>query len=103
MKRIGLIVLIFTISIIGCDTSQKSNNELPLGKITERQLCDADTTQSYSIYVPKKYDEQKSYPVVYAFDSHGKGIAPVKKYKNITPLYSSSSLLQQQDHHHSLR
>src|ERR1700733_6975787 len=49
------------------------------GKIIPRVLCQADTTQSYALYIPAS-GNKKIYPVVYFFDPHGDGTLPLYKY-----------------------
>jgi tetratricopeptide (TPR) repeat protein len=47
--------------------------ELPRGQVIERVTCAADAAQAYSLYLPAGYTPERKWPIVYAFDSHGRG------------------------------
>jgi tetratricopeptide (TPR) repeat protein len=47
--------------------------ELPRGQIVEQVTCAADEAQAYALYLPAGYTPERKWPIVYAFDSHGKG------------------------------
>src|SRR3954447_14872459 len=49
-----------------------ANQALP-GKIVERVPCPADPTQTYSIYLPSKYDPKRQWPLLMVFDPGGRG------------------------------
>lgn len=53
------------------------------GVITDNIKCKTDPSQSYCIYLPANYDVNKNYPIIYAFDPHGKGRIPVTLMKDI--------------------
>jgi hypothetical protein len=52
------------------------------GVIIDKVVCKSEPSQSYCLYLPKSYDVNKSYPVIYAFDPHGNGHIPVALMKN---------------------
>jgi len=56
------------------------------GKVIDRLLCKADTTQSYALYIPASVNKEK-YPVVYFFDPHGDGKLPLKKYQALADAF----------------
>ena len=43
--------------------------------------CDADTTQSYSLYLPPGYNSQNLYPVIFLFDPIARGTVAVSLFK----------------------
>lgn len=51
------------------------------GEITERVSCKSDPGQTYCLYLPSNYELGKVYPIIYAFDPHGKGHIPVSLIK----------------------
>ena len=46
-----------------------------------------DTTQECELYLPSFYSPEKKWPVIYFFDSHGRGALPVSKYKSLAEKY----------------
>jgi len=44
--------------------------------------CDADTAQSYSLYLPPGYDHKKLYPAIFLFDPFARGSAAVSVFKD---------------------
>lgn len=56
------------------------------GKVVARVLCQADTTQSYALYLPAG-GNKGIYPVVYFFDPHGDGTLPLYKYKALADAF----------------
>lgn len=59
----------------------------PTGQVIDKVVCKADTSQSYTLYLPKGYDIKKTYPVIYAFDPHKTGKLPVNNYKELAEKY----------------
>jgi len=51
------------------------------GVIIDNVACKKDASQSYCLYLPVNYDITRSYPIIYAFDPHGKGRIPVALMK----------------------
>ena len=56
------------------------------GKISEVK-CYADTSVSYSIFLPSDYDTTKNFPIILFFDAHARGSLPLKKYLEIGEKY----------------
>jgi pimeloyl-ACP methyl ester carboxylesterase len=56
------------------------------GKVIERVVCQADTNQSYALYIPLRGDKDPL-PVLYFFDSHGVGALPLRKYRALAEAY----------------
>ena len=56
------------------------------GKVIERVVCQADTNQSYALYIPLRGDKVPL-PVLYFFDSHGVGALPLRKYRALAEAY----------------
>src|SRR5574337_1851259 len=57
------------------------------GKILSDIKCKADTSNSYSLYVPISYTGSVPFPVLLFFDSHGGGAYPLKKYFPLAEKY----------------
>lgn len=43
-------------------------------------VCMHDTRQTYDLYLPSDYSDNRSFPVIYIFDAHARGHLPVEKY-----------------------
>ena len=57
------------------------------GEIINKVICKNDSKQSYALYLPANYSEEKKHPVIYAFDPHAAGELPVNLYKNLAEKY----------------
>ena len=60
---------------------------LPTGQIIETVSCTQDPEQTYALYLPAAYTPAKAWPILYAFDPDARGIAPVKRYKDVVEKY----------------
>jgi len=77
-----LILTFITFSVISCSSNiQKYEPATERGKINKKILCKQDSTTSYALYLPSKYDSAVKYPIIIAFDSHGDGLKPVTLFK----------------------
>ena len=54
------------------------------GRIIDSVVCLSDATQSYAAYVPVRAGRL---PILYLFDSHGKGSLPVSRYTSLADTY----------------
>lgn len=57
------------------------------GVVIDKVACLSDTSQSYAMYLPKVYDTQKKFPIIYAFDPHATGKLPISNYKDLAEKY----------------
>jgi pimeloyl-ACP methyl ester carboxylesterase len=65
------------------------------GKIIERVVCRADSSQSYALYIPLLgrgasgggTGDAAPLPILYFFDSHGSGALPLRKYRALAEAY----------------
>lgn len=64
-----------------------SGEELPKGIVIEKVTCEANSSQSYSLYLPSTYTPQKKWPVIYAFDPDARGDLPVNLFKEAAEKY----------------
>ena len=51
------------------------------GAIIDTLFCDANPSQSYALYLPSNYSEEKSWPIIYIFDPAARGTLPLKIFK----------------------
>jgi len=85
-----LIILIFS----HCKNGETKNKESQTkekfktekwtgGTVIPKLQTLADASQSYAIYLPTTYNNIKTLPVLFLFDSHAKGKTVVEKYKDL--------------------
>ncbi|NOX45515.1 MAG: hypothetical protein GXO89_00875 [Chlorobi bacterium] len=89
-----LIILIVISGLVSCNTNTKKEGKsnpikkevksafIP-GKIYGKVKCLADPKQTYALYLPSTYVQDKTFPVVFFFDAHERGKMPVEKYKGL--------------------
>ena len=65
----------------------KQDSAFAKGKVIPAVECKKDVSQNYALYLPSYYSEDKKWPVIYAFDSHGKGLIPVELFKDEAEKY----------------
>ena len=46
-------------------------------------FCMANPNQSYALFLPREYDENRSWPIIYFFEPLARGSLPVKKYQEL--------------------
>ncbi|MBO0862836.1 MAG: hypothetical protein J2P21_30935 [Chloracidobacterium sp.] len=57
------------------------------GAITEKVVCQADSKQSYALFLPSGYNPQRNWPILYSFDPGGRGRQPVELFKDAAEKY----------------
>jgi hypothetical protein len=97
MKKIQFVLVIIFLSSLflaqACSSCNKRHRKddkdsvFAKGKVIEQVNCKKDISQSYSLYLPSYYSEDKKWPVVYAFDAHGKGSLAVELFKDMAEKY----------------
>jgi len=60
---------------------------LPTGEVIASIPCAADSTQTYSLYLPSTYSLVKAWPVIYIFDPEARGKIPVEMYRETAEKY----------------
>jgi hypothetical protein len=58
-------------------SSAQAQSRLPVGKVVEPVVCQSDAKQSYALYLPARYSEERKWPIIYGFDPGGRGLRPV--------------------------
>ena len=61
--------------------------DLPTGQVVPDVVCAADSTQSYALYLPRDYNADRAWPVIFAFDPGGRGRVPVERYQAAAARY----------------
>ena len=81
-----LSTLIFVVAALGPAVAQSAQTFTP-GKVIDRVPCQADTSESYALYLPSGYTPARHWPIIYAFDPFARGKAPVKLYQEAAEKY----------------
>src|ERR671924_2333861 len=61
--------------------------ELPTGQIVPEVLCATDASQTYALYLPRAYNADRAWPVIFTFDPAGRGRVPVERYQAAAERY----------------
>lgn len=65
----------------------QSPKTLPIGQLIPKIVCKKDSKYSYCLYLPKGYNADKKWPIIYAFDPSGIALRPVKLLKKAADTY----------------
>ncbi len=68
--------------------STATAQEFSHGQIVPKVTCKSDTEQTYALYLPSNYSNEKRFPVIYAFDPVGRGVVPVERFKEAAEKFS---------------
>jgi predicted esterase len=60
---------------------------LPQGQLVEKVTCARDPNQSYALYLPRNYDKNRKWPILYALDPGARGRIPVERFKDAAEQY----------------
>lgn len=86
MRTTYFFLFLFVTIACSSDPAQKQRDIFakrnPKGTIIQNIMCKADMQQTYVLYLPKEYNSEKKYPVVFCFDPHGAGALPVNLLKD---------------------
>lgn len=63
------------------------STEFKTNEISRNIKCLADSSKSYSLFLPADYDTSKSFPLLIFFDAHARGNLPLKKYISLAQKY----------------
>jgi hypothetical protein len=69
------------ISLVLAVTLAAGAQELPKGKLVDKVVCQANTSQSYALYLPSNYDPNRIWPILHCFDPMARGRLPVERFQ----------------------
>jgi poly(3-hydroxybutyrate) depolymerase len=81
----SLLALLF--SLIFALAGRAQEQELSAGRVIERVVCKADSSQSYALYLPSNYTAASKWPIIYCFDPGARGSMPVERFKEAAEKY----------------
>lgn len=79
-QRIIFCVSLCLFAAIGF-SSVTNAQEFSRGQIIPKVACKSDAQQTYALYLPSTYSNEKRFPVIYAFDPVARGVLPVERFK----------------------
>jgi len=56
--------------------------QIAKGVVVERLLCSIEPSQTYAVYLPAGYNDERSWPILYCFDPEAQGATPVDAFKD---------------------
>ncbi len=74
------------VAALGSALTQSAQPLTP-GKVIDQVSCQADTFESYALYLPAAYTPARHWPIIYAFDPLARGRAPVRLYQEAAEKY----------------
>ncbi len=90
-KQFPFFLSLLLLAFLSCGQKSTTNNSPArapaiqyTGGKTYTINCDANKSNTYTLYLPTNYDTTKTFPVIYFFDPHGKGNLPIEKYKSLS-------------------
>jgi len=83
-SRLGALLALALLFGAASSFAQTGNIDLfkERGAVIPKVTCLADSTQSYSLYLPSNYSPDRRWPIIYAFDPFARGKVPVDLYKD---------------------
>ena len=72
--------------VLACGLSCRAQ-ELPVGKVIAKVVCELDESKSYALYVPSSYVREKAWPVIFCFDPSARGNLPVERLQAAAEKY----------------
>ena len=76
--RVGLCILIFAAFAF---TTQTDGGDQQPGRIVEMVSCIHNANQTYALYLPSNYTENRMWPILFAFDAAARGLLPVQRFR----------------------
>jgi dienelactone hydrolase len=86
--RTGIAAPLF-LSLLAASPRQEAAppQEFARGEIIEKVLCQADSEQSYALYLPAAYNNGRAWPIIYCFDPRANGRNPVACFREAAETY----------------
>ncbi|MBZ9630761.1 hypothetical protein LB465_08215 [Salegentibacter sp. LM13S] len=98
MKKILVLILLFALTF---QFGNAQEIKLPLGKIVDSIPTTDTTASSFSLYLPKNFNEQEKWPVIFVFDHEGRGRATTQLFRTVAEeqayIIASSNLNLKED------
>ena len=77
-RTLGMLVIFLSLS---CASGKPDKSQdFTVSKVYPKVVCAADTSQSYALFLPPRYEKGKPCPVLILFDPSGSGLLPVNLF-----------------------
>jgi poly(3-hydroxybutyrate) depolymerase len=89
LNRLEIIAVFISSLFVSCNgkTEILNNQENLKYNAIQRIKCNADTSQTYGLYLPSNYNSNISFPVIFLFDPHGSGNFALEIFKEAAERY----------------
>lgn len=67
--------------LLGLLTLSVRADEIAPGKIIDKVVCQQNPSESYALYLPSNYSQQRAWSVIFAFDPGARGRVPVERFE----------------------
>src|SRR5262249_14941859 len=71
LHRLNIFILLLL--ICGGVVAQKVGSTLPVGTVIPSITCDANSKQTYALYLPSNISPKRTWPIIYVFDPGARG------------------------------
>jgi dienelactone hydrolase len=69
------------------DPSAAAVGAFPRGELVEDVACRNDPTQSYTLYLPSEYSEERKWPALWVFDRRGRRLLAAEIFREVAEKY----------------
>src|SRR5512135_3391668 len=76
MSRLAARLALFTVLASNCVPGE----DLPRGQVLERVVCSGNEHQSYALYLPPAYSQERQWPILYCLDPAARGRVAVERF-----------------------
>ncbi len=89
IKRIVLGVMAACALCVGLAAQDEVAGEVTFetGKVIRSVSCRVSEAQTFALYLPKKYNKERAWPILYAFDPAARGAIPVELFSQAAERY----------------
>lgn len=62
-------------------------DDMARGAVVDKVICASSPAHSYALYLPKDYNPQRRWPILYCFDPAARGRVPVERFQRVAETY----------------
>lgn len=73
--------LLLAVSLISLASISIARQDVESGKVLDSVTCLNNPSQTYSLYLPSFYSEERKWPVIFVFEPAARGVLPVRKFQ----------------------
>ena len=76
-----VVILVAAAGFSGAATAAQAQETFGPGEVVEVVQAAADSTQSYAVYLPSRYDRAKRWPILFLMDPRGRALVPLNLFQ----------------------